>query len=146
VAVRRTAADPLELIEAYRRTAVLAAAVRTGVADALAADVRSPEALAQACGCHARGVTALLGAMSALGLVNRDGEHFRLNDQGAVLARSHPETVALIVEKAGSRGHCSPRLPQNPGVTLSRHRALLTGPSRRRDPLPVGEQAGLSLE
>jgi SAM-dependent methyltransferase len=78
---------------------VLAAAVRTGVADALAADVRSPEALAQACGCHARGVTALLGAMSALGLVNRDGEHFRLNDQGAVLARSHPETVALIVEK-----------------------------------------------
>jgi SAM-dependent methyltransferase len=32
-------------------------------------------------------------------LVERDGDQFRLGDDGAVLARSHPDTVSLIVEK-----------------------------------------------
>jgi hypothetical protein len=36
--------------------------------------------------------------------------------------------------------------PRITGVTVSRHRALLTTPSVRPDPLPMGEQAGLSFE
>jgi len=48
--------------------------------------------------------------------------------------------------RSGGRGHRSPRLPQNPGVTVSRHRALLTSRSERADPPPVGEQAGFSCE
>jgi hypothetical protein len=44
-----------------------------------------------------------------------------------------------------ARGDRTPGLPQNPGVTVSRHRALLTGTSVRADPPPLGEQAGLSV-
>jgi SAM-dependent methyltransferase len=98
-ATRSAGVDPLELAEAYQRTAVLAAAVRTGVADALSGAGRTPAAIAQAYGCDARGIMALLGALTALGLAERDGDRFRLSDDGAVLARSHPQTIALIVEK-----------------------------------------------
>jgi SAM-dependent methyltransferase len=99
VGVPSASADPLELIEAYQRTAVVAAAVRTGVADALAGGAHSPEAVARACGCDRRGVQALLNVLSALGLVDKNVDDFRLSSAGAVMARSHPETVALIVEK-----------------------------------------------
>jgi SAM-dependent methyltransferase len=99
VAAGSTRASPLELCEAYQRTAVVAAAVRTGVADALTPTGGTSAAVAQACGCDSRGITALLGALVALGLAERDGDRFRLSDDGAVLARSHPQTVALIVEK-----------------------------------------------
>jgi SAM-dependent methyltransferase len=94
-----TGPNPLELAEAYQRTAVLAAAIRTGVADALSGAGRTPSAIAHACGSDARAITALLGALAALGLAERDGDRFRLSERGAVLARSHPQTIALIVEK-----------------------------------------------
>jgi 2-polyprenyl-3-methyl-5-hydroxy-6-metoxy-1,4-benzoquinol methylase len=99
VAARSTGADPLGLAEAYQRTAAATTAVRTGVADALTVNPATPAAVAQSCGCDSRGITALLGALVALGLAERDGDLFRLSDDGAVLARSHPQTVALIVEK-----------------------------------------------
>jgi 2-polyprenyl-3-methyl-5-hydroxy-6-metoxy-1,4-benzoquinol methylase len=95
----REAVDPLAEMESYQRTAVIAAAVRTGVADALAGGGMSSEATAAACGLDRRGVRAVLGALCALGLVQRDHDRFSLSDTGAVLARSHPETIALIVEK-----------------------------------------------
>ena len=91
--------DALERVEGYQQTAVVAAAVRTGVADALAGGADTAEELARVCGCDARGVRALLGALCALGLAEREEERFCLSDQGAVLARSHPNTIALIVEK-----------------------------------------------
>jgi 2-polyprenyl-3-methyl-5-hydroxy-6-metoxy-1,4-benzoquinol methylase len=99
MADRATAVDPLELVEAYQRTAVVAAAVRTRVADLLAEESRSAEEVARACGLDPRGVRALLGALGALGLVHRNEGKFSLSKEGEVLARSHPETVALIVEK-----------------------------------------------
>jgi hypothetical protein len=37
-----------------------------------------------------------------------------------------------------ARGNCTPGLPQNPGVTLSRHRALLISRSGRSNPTPIG--------
>ena len=46
----------------------------------------------------------------------------------------------------GSPGASQLPAPTDPGVTVSRHRALLTGLSVRADPPPVGEQAGLSFE
>jgi hypothetical protein len=47
---------------------------------------------------------------------------------------------------SGGRGHRSPRLPRNPGVTVSRHRAPLIRRSVPADPLPVGEQAAHSFD
>jgi SAM-dependent methyltransferase len=87
------------MAEAYQRTAVLAAAVRTGVADAIVAPGATAAEIAQNNQCDVRGVTALLGALSALGLAERAGDRFQLTAGGAPLARSHPQTVALIVEK-----------------------------------------------
>src|SRR5438046_7875358 len=49
-------------------------------------------------------------------------------------------------EGVGWPGASQPPAPTDPGVTVSRHRALLTGLSVRTDPLPVGEQSGRSLE
>jgi hypothetical protein len=48
--------------------------------------------------------------------------------------------------KVGSPGASQPPAPTDPGVTLSRHRALLTSVSGRADPPPLGEQIGLSFE
>jgi len=48
--------------------------------------------------------------------------------------------------RVGWPGASQPPAPTDPGVTLARHRALLTSWSVRVDPPPVGEQAGLSLE
>ena len=91
--------DLLEMATAYQRSAVVAAAVRTGVAHALAGPPVSPDAVAAALGLHARGVTALVGAMAALGLATRTGEGFALSEAGAPLDPAHPRTVAAIVVK-----------------------------------------------
>ena len=56
----------------------------------------------------------------------------------------HPLMLTLGVGKLP--GALQPPAPTDPGVTVSRHRALLTSRSARADPLPVGEQAGLSFE
>src|SRR6266540_876214 len=47
---------------------------------------------------------------------------------------------------AGGRGHRTPPAPTDPGVTVSRHRALLTSRSERTNQSPMCEQAGFSLE
>src|SRR6266704_2797729 len=46
---------------------------------------------------------------------------------------------------SGSLGESHPQAPADPGVTVSRHRALLTNQSVRADPGPVSEQSGLSF-
>src|SRR6266542_1654583 len=46
----------------------------------------------------------------------------------------------------GWPGASQPPAPTDPGVTVSRHRALLTNRSERTNPSPMGEQAGFSLE
>ena len=55
-------------------------------------------------------------------------------------------TKVFRTELVGWPGASQPPAPTDPGVTLARHRALLTSWSVRVDPPPVGEQAGLSLE
>src|SRR6266511_1868683 len=46
---------------------------------------------------------------------------------------------------AGGRGHRTPPAPTDPGVTVSRHRALLTSRSESTNQSPMCEQAGFSL-
>jgi hypothetical protein len=64
-----------------------------------------------------------------------------------VLVADDPEQPGYVrVIAVGSPGASQLPAPTDPGVTVSRHRALLTGLSVRADPPPVGEQAGLSFE
>ncbi len=94
-----SAPDPLEMMEAYQRTGVVAAACETGVAGTLGAGPRTPGDVAEALGLHPRGVQALLGALSALGLADRTGDAYALSEAGAVLDPAHPATIAGIVAK-----------------------------------------------
>jgi SAM-dependent methyltransferase len=91
--------DPLELLTAYQQSAVVAAACRGGVADAIAAGPRQPPAVAAACGTHPGATRALLGALAALGLAEHGPDGYRLSAAGAALARGHPRTIAGIVDK-----------------------------------------------
>jgi hypothetical protein len=91
--------DPLELVTAYQRSAVVAAACASGVADAIATGPRSPEAVAAACGTSPRATRALLGGLVALGLAGHGPAGYALSADGATLASDHPGSVALIVAK-----------------------------------------------
>jgi hypothetical protein len=91
--------NPLDLVTAYQQSAVVAAACATGVADAIAAGPRPPEAVAATCGTSPRATRALLGGLVALGLADHGPEGYALSADGAVLAGDHPESVALIVAK-----------------------------------------------
>ena len=96
--------EALEMVEAYQRTAVLAAAVSTGVADALGHGAATAGQVAAVCSTHRRATEALLGAMVALGLARREGRVanealFELSEAGAPLAASHPRSVSRIVAK-----------------------------------------------
>jgi len=91
--------DLLEMATAYQRSAVVAAACETGVAAAIADRPASADAVAAERGIDPRGAKALLGAMSALGLAERDGDGYRLTAAGAPLAPDGPGSVAAIVAK-----------------------------------------------
>lgn len=115
-------ADPLALLTAYQHSAVLASAVTSGIADALAAGVEGshgPDAIgagrtvaevADAAGTDPRATRILLSALVAIGLATRadganagarveDDTRFALSEPGAVLASDHPQTLAWIVRK-----------------------------------------------
>ncbi len=93
-----SAPDPLEMATDYQRSAVVAAAVETGIAAALADGPRGAEEVAAACGTHPRATLALLRAMAALGLATED-ERFALTEPGAALVGGGVEGVAEIVRK-----------------------------------------------
>jgi O-methyltransferase domain/Dimerisation domain len=107
--------NPLDLATAYQQSAVVAAACVTGVADAIAAGPRPPEAVAAACGTSPRATRALLGSLVALGLAARFGGELpalaglagpgRLLDVGggagshaAALARAVPGLEATVLD------------------------------------------------
>lgn len=114
--------DPLALLTAYQHSAVLASAVMSGVADALAEGVegsrgpdavgagRTVEEVAASAGTDARATRILLSALVGVGLATRAdglnagapvdaGTRFALSEAGAVLASDHPQTLAWIVRK-----------------------------------------------
>lgn len=114
--------DPLALLTAYQHSAVLASAVTSGVADALAEGVegshgpdavgagRTVEEVATSAGTDPRATRILLSALTAIGLAVRAdglnagapvdaGTRFALSEAGAVLASDHPQTLAWIVRK-----------------------------------------------
>lgn len=91
--------DLLEMATAYQRSAVVAAACETGIAAALAGRGGVPARIAEELGLDPRGVTALVGAMAALGLVTGSDGRYRLTPEAAELDPAHPRSVAGIVAK-----------------------------------------------
>lgn len=95
----RPPVDPLELATAYQRSAVVAAACATGVAEAIAGGPRPAGSVAAACGTDPRATRALLGGLVALGLAEAGPDGYALSPDGATLAGGHPRSVARIVAK-----------------------------------------------
>lgn len=91
--------DALGLLTAYQHSAVVAAATRTGVVDAIAHGPKTAAAVAVEIDGHPRGTQALLGAMAALGLAEQGDAGYRLTEGGAPLASDHPATLRRIVDK-----------------------------------------------
>lgn len=94
--------SPIDLIDpitAYQHSALIATAVETGVADAMAEGPLAVEGLVNRCGTDLRGTSALLAGLAAIGIAERDGELFSLTPKGAFLASSHAGSVAEIVRK-----------------------------------------------
>src|ERR1700740_529383 len=56
-----------------------------------------------------------------------------------------PELLVML-GALGWPGALQPPAPTDPGVTVSRHRALLTGRSARANPSPMREQVGCSID
>lgn len=69
---------------------MVAAACRTGVADAIANGPRQPAVVAAACGTHPRATRGLLGALAALGLADHGADGYALSEAGDRLASDHP--------------------------------------------------------
>lgn len=71
-----------ERIYAFYDVKVLAVALSLGLFEALRGGALTPEALAAALGCSARGVRGLLLGLSTLGAVAHDGGRYALTDLG----------------------------------------------------------------
>ena len=74
--------NPLDLATAYQRSAVVAAACTSGVADAIVTEPRPAEAVAAACGTSPRATRALLGGLVALGLAGHGPAGYALSADG----------------------------------------------------------------
>lgn len=84
----------VEMAMAYSRSRVLCAAARLGIADALGDDVRSAEALAQACKADADALYRLLRALAAMGVTEETTpKHFRLTPFGRPLRKDVPQSA-----------------------------------------------------
>lgn len=105
--------DLVEMATAYQRSAIVAAACATGIADALAEGPLAAHEAADQAGISLRGAEALLRAMRALGLAERDGDDYLLSAGGAPLASGHPDTVARIVAKEWFFYEAWSRLPES---------------------------------
>lgn len=92
-------AGAIDLLTAYQQSAIVAAACKTGVADALHAEPAGAEQTAARAGTDPRATRALLNAMVVLGLAERDGGKFSLTSEGAPLALAAPDSIASIVNK-----------------------------------------------
>ena len=87
-----------EMTGGYRPAAMIMAAVRTGVFDALADGPRTPDQVAADGGLDLRAVDILLHGLAAVGVVRKERDAFVLEEGAApYLASGGPETMASII-------------------------------------------------
>jgi orsellinic acid C2-O-methyltransferase len=88
----------LDLAFGYMPAQILATAARLGLADHLAAGIRTSEELAAATGAHQPSLYRLLRAMACLGLVTEDSPGtFSLAPAGVPLRSDVPESMRALV-------------------------------------------------
>ncbi|HUQ69597.1 MAG TPA: class I SAM-dependent methyltransferase [Planctomycetaceae bacterium] len=102
------APDPaivLDLIEAYRRSKSMFAAVELGVFDALSSGPQTALELATAVSAHADSLRRLLDACVALGLLSRDGDRYRNTDMAAAyLTTTSPRRFTGYIKYSNTAG------------------------------------------
>jgi SAM-dependent methyltransferase len=100
-------ADALrELIDGYRVTQAVAAAVQLGVPDLLADGPRSSGELAAVAGADAGSLERLLRALAGLGILVGDEEgRYRLTELGDPLRTGHPRSLAHWAAFVGGEAH-----------------------------------------
>jgi ubiquinone/menaquinone biosynthesis C-methylase UbiE len=79
--------DPYQELTLYQRSAALMAAAKLGLFAALAKGPSTPQEVARSVSAPADSVSRLLGALTALNYVSRDGERFALNDFSQAFVR-----------------------------------------------------------
>jgi hypothetical protein len=99
-----TAEQLLELGRSYQAAAVLAAAADLDLFSALAAGPRPAEELAPALDCDVRGLTVLLDALAALGLLEKQGARYEL--PAGLEAFLCPEGGQSILAMAQHQANC----------------------------------------
>ncbi|MFI9724248.1 methyltransferase [Streptomyces sp. NPDC052396] len=90
----------LEMMTAYRSTYLLRAAVELGLFDALAAGPADDRAVAAALGTSPRGTRILLRALVAVGLLDAEGDTYRLPEGGELLVTTNPGYAGANVKVA----------------------------------------------
>ena len=96
-------ADLLRLIEGFRVTQTIYAAVELGIPDFLADGERSSDELAEASGADASATYRLLRALASLGVLHEaDGQRFSLTPLGEPLRGDVPGSVRGWVRLVGS--------------------------------------------
>lgn len=101
----------LEMMRGYQASCVIAAAVDLDVFEKLSVARTAPEVAAETA-CAERGITILLDALAALGLVEKDGNHYRLPEQLAPsLLGDSPESVIPMLRHQTSCLRRWARLP-----------------------------------
>jgi SAM-dependent methyltransferase len=84
----------LDMITAYRKSALLACAARVGVPTALAGGPRRVAELSAALGADRTNLSRLLRALTALGVTEDLGDgRYRLTTLGRFLLQEHPDTL-----------------------------------------------------
>lgn len=83
----------------YQESALIGTAVEVGLPNLLYGSPHNLEGITSALGTDSRGTMGLLSGLVAFGLVEREGETFRLTPNGELLADGHPESVAMIARK-----------------------------------------------
>src|SRR5258705_6461537 len=71
---------------------------------------------------------------------SNNGHQSETNSRGHYVRRPAVETLQMMM--SGSRRESHPPAPTDPGVTISRHRALVILSTRNRAPMPSGRRAG----
>lgn len=83
----------------YQESALIGTAVELGLPNLLYGSPRNLKAITAALGTDPRGTMGLLSGLVTFGLLEREGETFKLTPNGELLADDHPESIAMISRK-----------------------------------------------
>lgn len=95
-------ADPYEVagkFTAYQESALIGTAVEIGLPNSLYGTARTLDELTAELGTDPRGTMGLLSGLVTFGIIEREGDRFRLTPNGELLADDHPDSIAMISRK-----------------------------------------------